>query len=360
MENRTLTPRRPHPRSNARIARTALILCSSALVLVACLLVSVSSGYLNLSLETTVDALWHGLSGQTLQGNEFIVWNLRLPRAVFGALVGAALAVAGTALQGLFRNPLADPYLTGTASGAALGATLAIFATGSAAGGFASSFFQAGHTSSLIPLFAFVGAVGAVLLTLSFARLGSSGGNSLILSGVVVGSLLGAITTYIQLHDVDRIKAAFSWALGSLSLAGWNEVSAVFPFALVGFLGLFGLARALDALQLGEDTASSLGLRLPALKLLLVGLAALLTASSVSYAGLIGFVGLVAPHLSRLLIGPSHRLLLPMSALGGATLLVLADWLSKVLINPQELPVGLLTTWLGAPFFLWLMARGKK
>jgi len=360
MENRTLNTRAPYLRSQGRIGRTAFILLSSALILALCLLVSLSSGYLQLSLETTAGAVWHGLSGQTLEGNEAIVWNLRLPRAVFGALVGASLAVAGTALQGLFRNPLADPYLTGTASGAALGATLAIFATGGATAGFAAGFFRAGHTSSLIPLFAFVGAFGAVLLTLLFARLGSRGGNSLILSGVVVGSLLGAVTTFVQLHDADRMRAAFSWALGSLSLAGWSEVGAVLPFALVGFLGLFVLARALDALQLGEDTASSLGLGLPTLKLALVGLAALLTASSVSYAGLIGFVGLVAPHLCRLLVGPAHRVLLPMSALGGATLLVLADWLSRVLVRPQELPVGLLTTLLGAPFFLWLMARGRR
>lgn len=360
MNNRILISRAPQTRAKGRLGRTALIILSSALLLILCLLVSLSSGYLNLSLETTAKAVWHGLSGHALERDEAIVWNLRLPRAVFGALVGASLAVAGTALQGLFRNPLADPYLTGTASGAALGATLAIFVTGSAAGGFAASLFQVGGASSLVPLFAFVGAVGAVLLTLLFARLGSSGGNSLILSGVVVGSLLGAITTFIQLHDADRMRAAFSWALGSLSLAGWSEVGAVLPFALVGFAGLFVLARALDALQLGEDTASSLGLRLPALKLTLVGLAALLTASSVSYAGLIGFVGLVAPHLCRLLVGPAHRVLLPMSALGGATLLVLADWLSRVLVKPQELPVGLLTTLLGAPFFLWLMARGKR
>jgi iron complex transport system permease protein len=357
MENRTFTTRAP---THWPFPRTALILLSSGVVLVACLLVSLSSGYLNLSLETTALAVWHGLSGHSLEGNEAIVWNMRLPRAAFGALVGASLAVAGTALQGLFRNPLADPYLTGTASGAALGATLAIFATGGAAGGFAASFFRVGIGSSLIPIFAFVGAVGAVLLTLLFARLARGGPNSLILAGVVVGSLLGAITTFVQLHDADRMRAAFSWALGSLTLAGWSELRAVLPFALLGFFGLMALARALDALQLGDDTASSLGLKLPQIKLALVGLAALLTASSVSYAGLIGFVGLVAPHLCRLLIGPSHRLLLPMSALGGATLLVLADWLARVVTSPQEQSVGLITTLIGAPFFLWLMARGKK
>ena len=357
MENRTHLTRAP---TQWQFPRTGLILLSNVALLLVSLLVSLSSGYLNLSLETTALAMWHGLSGHALEGNEAIVWNMRLPRALFGALVGASLAVAGTALQGLFRNPLADPYLTGAASGAALGATLAIFATGGAAGGFAASFFQAGIGSSLIPIFAFVGAVGAVLLTLLFARLSRGGPNSLILAGVVVGSLLGAVTTFVQLHDADRMKAAFSWALGSLSLAGWSELKAVLTFAVLGFAGVMGLARALDALQLGDDTASSLGLKLPRIKLALVGLAALLTASSVSYAGLIGFVGLVAPHLCRLLIGPSHRLLLPMSALGGATLLVLSDWLSKVVTSPQEQPVGLITTLIGAPFFLWLMARGKR
>lgn len=330
----------------------------SVVLLVGVVLLAVSNGTLDIALITTVRAVWHGVTGQSLEGLELIVWNIRLPRVVFGALVGASLAACGAAMQGLFRNPLADPYLTGVASGAALGATAAIFAAGTQAAAFAASIVGHGEVSSLVPVFAFLGALGGVMLTVWLAGAArQSGTNALILAGVIVGSMLTAITTYIQLHDADRMRAVFSWTLGNLALAGWAEVLAVLPFAITGFVALLALSRALDALQLGEDTAQTLGLKLVWVKLGVVLASSLIAAAAVSFAGIIGFVGLVAPHVMRRLGRPNHRWLIPASALAGASLLVFSDLLARTLTRPAELPVGVVTTLIGGPFFLWLLRR---
>ena len=326
------------------------------------MLIAVGNGTLEINPDTTLRAVWHGLTGQPLEGLELIVWNIRLPRVVFGALVGAALAACGAAMQGLFRNPLADPYLTGVASGAALGATVAIFAAGSQAAAFAATIVSRGNASGLVPAFAFLGALGGVLLTVwlsGAARQGASqsGTGALILAGVIVGSILTAITTYIQLRDADRMRAVFSWTLGNLSLAGWAEVLAVLPFALIGFVALMSFSRALDALQLGEDTARTLGLKPVWVKLGVVIASSLMAAAAVSFAGIIGFVGLVAPHVMRRLGRPNHGWLIPASALAGAILLVVADLGARTLTRPAELPVGMVTTLIGGPFFLWLLRR---
>ena len=338
-----------------------MVLAAIALVLV--VLFAATNGTLDIPVSTTLEAAWKGITGRSasLEGLEAIVWNVRLPRVIFGVLVGATLAAAGAAMQGLFRNPLADPYLTGAASGAAFGATVAIFLTGSQAAAFMTGLFQSGQTSSLVPVFAFVGAFGAVLLTLWLSRIGqgskTANSNSLVLAGVVVGAMLVSVSTYIQMRDADRMRAVFSWTLGNLSLAGWNEVLAVLPYAVVGGVTLWALSRSLDALQLGEDTARTLGIRVNLLRLLVVLASSLVTAAAVAFAGIIGFVGLVAPHVMRRLAGPSHRVLIPASMLAGAILLVLADLGARVLTRPEELPVGIVTTLIGGPFFLWLLRR---
>ena len=345
------------PRSRVTISRELRALLGAALALVFVAWLACTNGTLDIPIITTLEAVWKGVSGRAaqLEGLEAIVWNLRLPRVIFGAVVGATLAAAGAAMQGLFRNPLADPYLTGTASGAAFGATVAIFASGTQALAFASGMFSG--TSSLVPLCAFLGAFGAVMLTLWLSSMGRKSNASLVLSGVIVGAMLTAITTYIQMYDADRMRAVFSWTLGNLALAGWSEVLTVLPYALLGMTALWMFSRSLDALQLGEDTASTLGVRVDRLKLFVVIAASLATAAAVSYAGIIGFVGLIAPHVMRRLGGPAHRALIPASALAGAALLVLADLGARVLIRPQELPVGIVTTMLGGPFFLWLLRR---
>ncbi len=344
-------------RTRPRVSRAAFALSGAAAVLVVVMLVAVGNGTLDIAPMTTIRAVWHGATGQPLEGLELIVWNIRLPRVVFGALVGASLAACGAAMQGLFRNPLADPYLTGVASGAALGATVAIFVVGTPAAAFAAS-IVAGGSSSLVPIFAFLGALAGVTLTVWLSGAArQSGTNALILAGVIVGAMLTAITTYIQLRDADRMRAVFSWTLGNLALAGWSEVLTVLPFALIGFVALLALSRALDALQLGEDTAQTLGLKLVWVKLGVVIASSLIAAAAVAFAGIIGFVGLVAPHAMRRLGRPNHRWLIPASALAGASLLVLSDLLARTLTRPAELPVGVVTTLIGGPFFLWLLRR---
>jgi iron complex transport system permease protein len=334
-------------------SRATAILLGMGVLLLCTLVFAISNGTLEITAATTISAIYKGISGSKLEGLELIVWNLRLPRVVFGALVGASLA-CGAAFQGLFRNPLADPYLMGSASGAALGATVAVFATGTASAGFAAGLFSS--SSQLVPILSFVGALGAVMLTLALSRI-ARGTNALILSGVIVGGILTSVSTYIQLRDADRMRAVFSWTLGNLSLAGWQEVLNVLPYTLLGLIALIVLARALDALQLGEDTASTLGLNVDRIKLLTVIAASLVTAAAVSFAGIIGFVGLVAPHAMRRLRVANHRVLIPASSLAGAVVLVLADLGARVLTRPQELPVGVITSLIGGIFFLVLMRR---
>ena len=286
-----------------------------------------------------------------------IVTELRLPRVLAGVLVGAALGVSGAAFQGLFRNPLADPYLMGSASGAAFAVTL--FA--SLLGGLSPAFSQHAvfqHLPLSATFFGFVGALSATLLTLVLAG-GVARTGELVLAGVVVGSVLTGLTTYLMMPDADRVRAVFAYTLGNLAFAGWEGVRVLALFFALAFPPLLFLGRVLNALGLGEETARSLGLPLEALKLLLLGAASLLTASAVAQAGIIGFVGLVTPPLLRRLLGEDYRLLLPASALGGGALLALADLLARTLARPAELPVGVVTTLLGGPFFLYLMWRRR-
>ena len=304
------------------------------------MVIGTALGSVNIPAREVLSAVWHGLSGQALASDDVIVWQLRLPRVVMGALVGAALSLCGGAFQGVFRNPLADPYLLGVASGAALGATGAIVL---------------GWPHALVPLAALLCGLAATLLTLSLARQGRRfPPTRLILAGVVVGSVCSAAGTALLLRGEDRTREVLSYTLGNLSFSGWNEVGAVAPYALLGGGALLLLARALDTLQLGDLTARSLGVPVEALRLLVVIAAALATAGAVAYVGIIGFVGLVVPHMVRLAFGAGHRTLLPFSALLGGALLVLADLLARTTPLSQ---VGIVTTLLGGPFFLYLLRR---
>ncbi|WP_243029691.1 FecCD family ABC transporter permease [Thermus altitudinis] len=286
-----------------------------------------------------------------------IVTEMRLPRVLGGMLVGAALGVAGASFQGLFRNPLADPYLMGSAAGAAFAVTLLASLLGGLSPAFAQhAIFQGLPLSAT--LFGFLGALSATLLTLVLAG-GAARTGELVLAGVVVGSVLTGATTYLMLQDADRVRAVFAYTLGNLAFLGWPGVRVLVLFFLLALPPLLLLGRVLNALQLGEEVAKSLGLPLEGLKLLLLLAASLLVAAAVAQAGIIGFVGLITPHLLRRLLGEDYRLLLPASALGGAALLALADLLARTLTRPAELPVGVVTTLLGGPFFLYLMWRRR-
>jgi iron complex transport system permease protein len=280
-----------------------------------------------------------------------IVWELRLPRALLAACVGAGLAAAGTAYQGLFRNPLAEPFVIGTASGAALGAT-AVIVTGWQG--------PAAHLVSPVPLGAFAGALAAALLTyLLSATVRSESVVGLLLTGVAVSTLLNAVVWVLMTWDDQNLSQIIAWLMGSLSGRGWPDLGRVWPWLIVGVGGVWMLARPLDVLAEGEETARALGLRVRLATGLIMALASLATAAAVAAGGIIGFAGLIAPHIARRLVGETHGWLVPASALLGGTLLVLADTAARTITAPVELPVGVVTAALGAPFFL-VVLRGRR
>jgi iron complex transport system permease protein len=277
-----------------------------------------------------------------------IVWELRLARALLAALVGAGLAGSGTAFQGLFRNPLADPFVIGASSGAALGATLAIV-SGNLAGGW---------PTLSVPLGAFLGAILAVLLVYTVSASGERSPLGLLLAGAALSTMLSALVSLLMLLNNRALPEIFAWLLGGFSGRGWSHLAMSAPALLLGLGLLWLLARPLDALSTGEESARSLGLPLSQARLLIVAAASLATAAGVAAGGIISFVGLIAPHIARMFCGTNHANLIPASALIGALLLLLADSVARSAVAPLELPVGILTAMLGGPFFLWLLHRG--
>lgn len=285
---------------------------------------------------------------------EAILLTLRLPRVLAAALVGAALATAGALFQGLLRNPLADPYVVGTSGGAALGAVVGMLV--------GSRLPALGF--GLVPVMAFAGALGAMVLVV---RLAGVGGRlpvvTVLLAGFAVSTLLGyTVSLLLVLSERLRLQLpqVYGWLLGGVSVAGWSELRLV--ALLIGAAGLaaWSLSRTLNALSLGEEGAVRLGVDVERDKRLILGVGSLLTGAAVSVSGLIGFVGMIVPHVVRLVCGPDHRLLIPAAALTGAMFLVLADLLARTVLAPAELPVGIVTAFLGGPFFLWLLRRSRK
>lgn len=271
-----------------------------------------------------------------------IVWQVRMPRVILGALVGAMLAGCGAAYQGVFRNPLADPYLLGVAAGGGLGATLIIVT---------------GAPATLLPPAAFAGAVIAVAFTYLLGTGTSTGGGAaaIVLAGVAVGTLLTAIQTYLQQQHSQSLQEIYAWILGGLSLSTWSEVALILPYAAVTALLLLAHRRLLDVLRVGETEAASLGVDITRLRLTVVAAATLGTAAAVAVSGLIGFVGIIVPHTVRLTAGASYRVVLPVSMIGGAAFLVLADIAARTAQAPAEVPIGVITAAIGAPFFLFVL-----
>ncbi|MCX6520079.1 MAG: iron ABC transporter permease [Actinobacteria bacterium] len=283
-----------------------------------------------------------------------IIWNVRMPRVVLAGIVGATLSLSGASYQGVFRNPLVDPYLLGVAAGAGLGATI-VFAVG-----------RASTTTWLIdplPLAAFVGGLLAVLITyLVGASFGANrNGVTLVLAGVAVTSLATAIQAFVLQRNTEVIREVYSWILGRLTLANWGDVRLVLPYVVLSSTVLLLHRRHLDVLRVGDDEAISLGTQVTRVRLVVVIAATMGTAAVVSVSGLIGFVGIVVPHAIRLLAGASYRRLLPLSLVVGAAFLILADIPGRVLQDPAETPIGVVTAFFGAPFFiLVLRTRGRS
>jgi iron complex transport system permease protein len=280
-----------------------------------------------------------------------ILWQLRLPRVVLGGLVGATLALAGAAYQGVFRNPLADPYLLGAAAGAGLGATLAI------AYGPDTSSWPVG----LLPLAAFAGALAGVATAYALGR--SGGGRSattLVLAGVAVMSFLTAVQTYVQQREAETLREVYGWILGRLTTAGWHEILLILPYLLVSTAVIVAHRRLLDVLAVGDDEAESLGVRAARVRLVIVAAASLGTAAAVAVSGLIGFVGIIVPHTIRLVAGSSYRLVVPLCLLLGAAFLILADLFARTVMAPGELPIGVVTAFFGAPFFAVVLRTSRR
>ncbi len=316
------------------------------------ILIGVAVGPAGLSLQQVLAALatrlpWHPhVPVPALDAA--IIWQIRLPRVILGVLVGSMLAGGGAAYQGIFRNPLADPYLLGVAAGAGLGATLVVVS---------------GARLTLEPPAAFCGAAIAVTLTyLLGARTGRgdspaarSGTGSILLAGIAVAALLTAFQTYLQQEHTQTLATVYSWILGGLSAATWSDVWLILPYVAVSAVALLAHRRLLDVLRVGETEAASLGVNVARLRLVVVIAATLGVAAAVSVSGLIGFVGIIVPHAVRLTAGPSYRVLLPVSMIGGAAFLVLADVAARTVQAPAEVPIGVITALAGAPFFLFVL-----
>jgi iron complex transport system permease protein len=280
--------------------------------------------------------------------DEAILWELRVPRVVLAALVGGMLSLSGAAYQGVFRNPLADPYLLGVAAGAGLGATLAT-AYGGAAG------------SELLPLAAFGGAGLAVAAAYTLGRsVGGTGGTTaLVLAGVTVAAFLTATQTFVLQQHTQTLQEVYSWVLGRLSTAGWTDVLILLPYVAASAGVLLVHRRLLDVLAVGDEEASSLGVNVTRVRLVVVAAATVGTAAAVAISGLIGFVGIIVPHAVRLLAGGSYRSVMPLSIVVGAGFLVLADVLARTVLSPGELPIGVVTAFFGAPFFALVLRKAR-
>ena len=288
--------------------------------------------------------LWAAAMGRAPEHVARILVMIRLPRIALGALVGCALSMAGGAFQGMLMNPLADPYLIGVSSGAALGASLAIVL---GAWGGAGAFG--------VPLAAFAAAFVTMIIVYRLAQArGRIPAESFILAGVVVGSFMWALVTVVMALSGRSMSEIVFWLMGNLFVEGWGPVLVVLIATAIGAVGLYAFARELNLLALGEESAQQLGVDVERLKRLVIVFGSLLTAAAVSFAGIIGFVGLIMPHIARKIVGPDHRVLLPAAGLIGATFLILADTVARV-AGPWELPVGVITSLLGAPFFLYLL-----
>jgi iron complex transport system permease protein len=314
-------------------------------VLLAAIILSLGLGAVGLSVKETVLALFDHALKTT---HRTIIWDFRLPRILLVALCGGALAIAGTGFQGLFRNPLADPYVVGASGGAALGATLAII-------------FRFTRPSVPIGIGAFIGSMLAVLVVFTiseFSNFGSIAG--LLLAGSAMSAMLTAINSLLLLMNDQVLHGVYAWLLGSFANASWGQLRQAAFLAPPAILMIWLMARSMDALAAGEETAQSLGLNLRRARLLIVIGSSLATAAAVSVSGTVGFVGLIAPHLARSLVGANHKNVIPISMLMGAVLLLAADDLARTIMAPVEMPVGIFTALLGGPCFIYLKKRGER
>jgi iron complex transport system permease protein len=329
----------------ARVWRWQITASAAAALLIACLL-GVGFGPVNLDFGSIIRTLL-GLPNGLENEDRTLLLELRLPRVVLGALVGAALATSGAVYQSVFRNPLADPYLLGVASGAGLGATIAITNGG-------------GDLHALLPIFAFLGGVLAVAATFLVAGRLFADPSTLLLAGIAVGSFATAFQTYLQQRNSAALRPVYSWILGELTVANWDVVKWAGFYILIALAVLIRISKVLDALMLSDEEAYSLGVSPQKIRMIAVAAATLATATAVSASGLIGFVGIVVPHLVRGLTKRATNRSILSIAFVGAAFLVIADLGARTLLSPAELPIGVITAFVGAPFFLFVLRARNR
>lgn len=325
--------------------KTGIAYAVSICVLIAAVIAGVTIGTVSIPVST----LWNRQADPALSN---ILWNIRMPRVVLAGLVGASLAIAGAAFQGLLKNPLADPYTLGVSSGASVGAVITLF--------FGISIPYLGIFT--LPVFSMAGAFITMLAVIGFAKLvdRSMKMETIILTGIIFSSFLGSIISLMIALTGEELRQIIGWILGSVSMRGWDYVNMALPFILVGTLLLWLNRRELNALIFGEERAKHLGVNVKYRKMMILVGGSILTGAAVAVSGTIGFIGLVVPHMIRLVSGADHRQLLPLSFINGASLLVLCDLLSRTIISPTELPIGVITAFLGAPVFAFIFFKQRR
>ena len=326
-------------------------------VLAGCAVLGIAVGAVDLPIGSVVAELLDKLPGVDIESGlserqAAILWELRVPRVILAGMVGGMLAMAGAGFQGVFRNPLADPYLLGVAAGAGLGATLAI----------AYLPDDSGWPVSPLPVAAFAGAVLGVAVTYALGRSATRtyAAATLILAGVAVAAFLTATQTFIQQENSETFREVFAWIMGALGTVGWGEVTLILPYVIVSALGLLLYRRLMDVMGVGDEEADSVGIKAARVRLVVVAAATLGTAAAVAVSGLIGFVGIIVPHAIRLVLGSSYRIILPLSLGFGAAFLIIADLIARTVIAPAEIPIGVITAFFGAPFFLVVLMRARR
>ncbi len=339
--------------SDATRVALAVVIVALTVLLFASLMISVSVGAVHLPISAIAAAAL-GQDGALDETQRTILLAIRLPRVLASAIVGAALAVSGLMFQGLFRNPMADPYIIGASGGAALGACIGIV--------FLSQFAVFGFSATA--LLAFAGAVLTMVVVYSLARTrGRTSGVTLLLAGFALGTMLSNSTYLFELFGSDstfRARIVAAWLHGVIGIPQWQQLAITASLLSAGLLLAFPLMRRLNTLALGDEYADQLGIRVEATRIGIILAGSLLTALAVSLGGLISFAGLIVPHVARLLLGPDHVRLLPVTALGGAIFLVITDTLARTLFAPTEIPVGILMVFIGGPFFLYLLRKNKR
>jgi iron complex transport system permease protein len=319
-------------------------------------LLSLAVGSVSIPIGDLLRMLFGNITGINNNPNwpasfETILFELRFPRTVLIALTGASLAGSGAAYQGLFRNPLADPYLIGVASGAGLGAIIAMSTH------WPREFFG----FFAIPFLAFIAGLVTVLIVYILARVGKTvPTTNLLLAGVTISSFCTALTSYLMIQSQNELRRAIIWLLGGSAITGWEPVLAMLPYTVVGLVLLIISGHPLNVMQFGEEQASQLGLNVQKVKIIIIIGSSLAAASAVAFTGIIGFVGLIVPHMVRILWTGDYRKLLPLSIVGGISVLLVTDVIARILIPPQEVPLGIITALVGAPFFLWILRRSKQ